>query len=151
MALVLALLLSAFPSTSRISWMRLESFHLTIGMTRDEMVKAIAPWNPKFGKDKNEIVIDYSGDKALTLELKNDRLRSVRFELFSYLPEIRKAFDEEKAYLRSARGTPRKSTAAVLIYDDALPNVMAVLKDDPNSEQAKKGLGVLAVRYYDPR
>jgi len=151
MALVLALLLSAFPSTSRVSWMRLESFHLVIGMTRDELVKVIAPWNPKFGKDKNEIVIDYSGDKALTLELKNDRLRSVRFEFFALLPEIRKAFDEEKVYLRGARGTPRKSTAAVLIYDDALPNVMAVVKDDPNSEQAKKGLGVLAVRYYDPR
>ena len=151
MPILLALLLTAFPSSDKTSWMRLEAFRLTIGMTRDEVVSAIEKWNPKYGKDKNEIVIDYSGDKALTLELKNDRLRSVRFELFSYLPEIRKAFDEEKAYLRSARGTPRKSTAAVLIYDDALPNVMAVLKDDPNSEQAKKGLGVLAVRYYDPR
>lgn len=154
MAFILALLLSAFPSTSRISWMQLESFHLVIGMTRDELVKVIAPWNPKYGKDgkdKNEIVIDYSGDKALTLELKNDRLRSVRFEFFAMLPEIRKAFDEEKAYLRTARGAPRKSTAAILIYDEALPNVMAVVKDDPNSEQARKGLGVLAVRYYDPR
>jgi hypothetical protein len=151
MALVLALLLTAFPSSSRVSWMRLESFHLVIGMTRDEMVKVIAPWNPKYGKDKNEIVIDYAGDKALTLEMKNDRLRSVRFELFVLLPEIRKAFDEEKTYLRSARGTPRKSTPAVLIYDDALPNVMVVVKDDPKSEQARKGVGVLAVRYYDPR
>ncbi|PYQ30588.1 MAG: hypothetical protein DMF56_07195 [Acidobacteria bacterium] len=151
MALVLALLLSAFPSNSRVSWMRLESFHLIIGMTRDEMVNVIAPWNPKFGKDKNEIVIDYNGDKALTLELKNDRLRSVRFEFFALLPEIRKAFDEEKTYLRGARGTPRKSTSSILIYDDALPNVMAVVKDDPSSEQARKGLGVLAVRYYDPR
>jgi hypothetical protein len=39
----------------------------------------------------------------------------------------------------------------VLIYDNALPNVMVVVNDDPMSEQGKKGLGVLAVRYYDPR
>jgi hypothetical protein len=28
---------------------------------------------------------------------------------------------------------------------------MVVVTDDPNSAQGKKGLGVLAVRYYDPR
>ncbi|HJQ40699.1 MAG TPA: hypothetical protein VKB93_26475 [Thermoanaerobaculia bacterium] len=151
MALLLAFLISSFPSTSMTSWMRLESFHLGIGMTRDEMVKAIAPWNPKYGRDKNEIVIDYAEDKALTLELKNDRLRSVRFELFAFLPQIRKAFDEQKTHLREARGAPRKATSAVLIYDNALPNLMVVVTDDPKSENGKKGLGVLAVRYYDPR
>ena len=151
MPILLALFLTAFPSTSKTSWMRLESFHLAIGMTREEVVKAIAPWNPKYGKDKNEIVIDYDGDKALTLEMRNDRLRSVRFELFVFLAEIRKAFAEEKAYLREARGAPRKATNAVLVYDNALPNVMVVVNDDPKSEQGKKGLGVLAVRYYDPR
>ena len=151
MPFVLALLLVAFPSNSRTSWMRLESFHLTIGMTRDDMVKEIAPWNPKYGRDKNEILIDYAGDKSLTLELKNNRLHSVRFELFAYLADIRKAFEEQKAHLRESRGAPRKATASVLIYDDALPNVMAVVKDDPKSEQAKKGLEMLTVRYYDPR
>jgi elongation factor P--beta-lysine ligase len=151
MPLVLALLLTAFPSTSRTSWMRLESFHLAIGMSRDEVVKQIAVWNPKFGKDHDEIVVDYSGEKALTLEMHNDRLRSVRFELFAFLPEIRKAFDEERSHLRDTRGTARKSTKAVLIYDEALPNVMVVVTDDPRSEQGKKGIGILAVRYYDPR
>ncbi|HEY6214042.1 MAG TPA: hypothetical protein VIW45_17230 [Vicinamibacterales bacterium] len=151
MALVLALFLVAFPSASMTSWMRLESFHLTIGMSRDDVVKAIAPWNPKYGRDKNEIVIDYAEDKALTLELRNDRLRSVRFELFVFLPQIRKAFDEEKAYLRASLGAPRRATKAVLVYDNALPNVMVVVTDDPKSENGKKGLGVLAVRYYDPR
>lgn len=151
MALLLTLFLGAFPSTSMTSWMRLESFHLTIGMPRDEMVQAIAAWNPKYGRDKNEIVIDYAEDKALTLELRNDRLRSVRFELFVFLPQARKAFDEEKAYLRQSRGAPRKATKAVLVYDEALPNVMAAVIDDPKSEHGKKGLGVLAVRYYDPR
>ena len=151
MTILLALFLVAFPSNSKTSWMRLESFHLAIGMTREEMVSEIAIWNPKYGKDKNEIIVDYAGDKSLTLEMKNDRLRSVRFELFDFRREIRKAFDETRAHLRSARGAPRKATSSILIYDEALPNVMVVVTDDPDSEQGKKGLGVLAVRYYDPR
>ena len=151
MPILLALLLTAFPSTSKTSWMRLESFRLSIGMTREQVVDAVAKWNPKFGKDKNEIVIDYDGDKALTLEIRNDRLRSVRFELFAFLPEIRKAFEEERKHLRASRGAPRKATKAVLVYDNALPNVMVVVTDDPKSEQGRKGLGILAVRYYDPR
>lgn len=151
MPILLALLLTSFPATSKTSWMRLESFRLTIGMTREEAAKEITPYNPKLGKDKNEVVVDYSGDKALTLEFRNDRLHSVRFELFAFLPEIRKAFDEERSHLRKARGTPRKATKAVLIYDNALPNVIVAVTDNPKSEQGKKGLGVLAVRYYDPR
>jgi hypothetical protein len=151
MPILFALLLIAFPSTSKTSWMRLESFHLAIGMTRDEVVKVIAPWNPKFGKDHDEIVVDYDGDKAMTLQMRDDRLRSVRFELFVFLPEARKVFDEQKAYLREAFGAPRKATSSILIYDNALPNVMVVMTNDPKSENGKKGLGVLAVRYYDPR
>lgn len=151
MPILFALLLIAFPSTSKTSWMRLESFHLAIGMKRDEVVKVIAPWNPKYGKDHNEITVDYDGDKALTLELKNDRLRSVRFELFVFLPEVKKVFDEQRAYLRDTFGAPRKATKAILVYDHALPNIMVVMTNDPKSENGKKGLGVLAVRYYDPR
>ena len=149
--LLALLLLTSFPSTTKTSWMRLESFRLTIGMTREEAAKELTPYNPKLGKDKNEVVVDYSGDKSLTLEFRNDRLHTVRFELFAFLPEIRKAFEEERTHLRKSRGTPRKSTSAILIYDNALPNVIVALTDDPKSEQGKKGIGVLAVRYYDPR
>lgn len=145
MAALLALLLAiATPSTD---WMRLDAFHLTIGMPRAEALGALRAWNPKQGKDANEIVVDYSGDKALTLEFKKDRLTSVRFELFVLLPQVRKAFEAKRATL----GEPRKATRSVLIYDDALPNVMVVVNDDPKSVQGKKGVGVLAVRYYDPR
>ena len=145
MAALLALLLAiATPSTD---WMRLDAFHLTIGMPRAEALGALRAWNPKQGKDANEIVVDYSGDKALTLEFKKDRLTSVRFELFVLLPQVRKAFEAK----RTALGEPRKATRSVLIYDDALPNVMVVVNDDPKSVQGKKGVGVLAVRYYDPR
>jgi hypothetical protein len=152
MPLLLALLLAtAFPSTSRTSWMRPDSFHLTIGMTRVEAMTALEKWAPKPGKDANEVVIDYSDDKALTLQFRKDRLTSVRFELFVFLPEIRIAFQEERTRLAEARGKPRKATKSILIYDNALPNVMVVATDDPKSQQGKRGLGVLAVRYYDPR
>lgn len=146
MAALLALLLAitAPPSTD---WMRLDAFHLTIGMPRAEALGALRAWNPKQGKDANEIVVDYSGDKALTLEFKKDRLTSVRFELFVLLPQVRKAFEAKRTTL----GEPRKATRSVLIYDQALPNVMVVVNDDPKSVQGKKGVGVLAVRYYDPR
>ena len=130
--------------------MRPEAFHLRIGMGRGEAVRALGKWNPKPGKHIDEIVVDYTGEKSLTLEFKGNRLHSVRFELFAFLPEVRKAFTEEKQRLREAMGEPRKSTKAILIYDRLVPNVMVVLTDDPSSKQGKQGIGMLAVRYFDP-
>jgi hypothetical protein len=152
MHLFLALLLAtSFPSNSRTSWMRPDAFHLTIGMSRADAMSALEKWAPKRGKDSQEVVVDYSDDKALTLQFRKDRLISVRFELFVFLPEIRLAFDEEKARLANTLGKPRKATKSILIYDNALPNVMVVAADDPKSQQGKQGIGILAVRYYDPR
>jgi hypothetical protein len=152
MPLLLALLLAtAFPSTSRTSWMRPDSFHLTIGMSRAQAMTALETWTPKPGKDPDEVVVDYSDDKSLTLQFRKDRLISVRFELFVFLPEIRLAFEEQRAALAESRGKPRKATKSILIYDNALPNIMVVAADDPKSQQGKQGIGILAVRYYDPR
>ncbi|HEV7241947.1 MAG TPA: hypothetical protein VGQ36_22140 [Thermoanaerobaculia bacterium] len=145
MAIFFALLLTI--TAPKTDWMRLEAFHLAIGMPRTDALAALSAWNPKPGKDANEIVVDYAADKSLTLEFKKERLHSVRFELFVLLPHVRKAFEEKRA----AMGKPRMATRSVLVYDNALPNVMVVVADDPKSEQGKKGLGVLAVRYYDPR
>jgi hypothetical protein len=152
MPALLALLLAITPGQDvRTDWMRPDAFHLAIGMSRMQVMSALAAWSPKPGKDANEVIVDYSEDRALTLEFKNERLRSIRFELFVMLPLIRKAFDSERASLLRDRGDPRKATKSILIYDNALPNVMVVVKDDSNSTQGKQGLGVLAVRYYDPR
>lgn len=150
-ALLTVLLLTSFPTNSLTSWMRPDAFHLTIGMSRGEAVRALAKWNPKPGKDENEIVVDYTEDKALTLEFRKNRLHSVRFELFAFIPDARKAFDEEKTRLGDSLGKPPRATKSVLIYDNLLPNVMVVLSDDTKSEQGKQGIGMLAVRYYDPR
>lgn len=151
--LTLLLLATSFPSSSQTSWMRPESFRLAIGMTRGEALQVLSQggWDSKPGRDANEVVVDYAGDKSLTLEFQRDRLRSIRFELFAFLNDSRRAFDEERQHLAKARGTAKRATSALLIYDEALPNVMVVLANDPKSEHGKKGLGLLAVRYYDPR
>jgi hypothetical protein len=153
MIAVLALFFAtAFPSNSKTSWMRPESFHLTIGMKRAAAVKALESngWKTKKGDAANQLVVDYAEDKSLTLQFSGERLTSIRFELFTILQDAPKAFEEERAFLRESLGKPRQGTKKILIYDHKLPNVMAVLSADPKSEQAQKGVGMVVVRYYDP-
>jgi len=154
LAVILALVAS-FPSNSKTSWMSPESFRLVIGMTRADALKTLSDsgWTIKPGKDKNEKIVDCSEDKALTLQFHGERLRSVRFELFAIIPEVRQAFDEKKSTLAKEQGAPKKNvkSKSIVVYDDRLPNIMVVLNDDPKSEYGKKGIGYLAVRYYDPR
>jgi hypothetical protein len=144
---------SAFPSSSRTAWMRPESFRLTIGMSRADAVRVLADggWQIKQGKNADEMVVDYTAERALTLDFQKERLRSIRFELFTFLPDVRKAFAEEKQFLTAAMGEAKKGTKSVLIYDDRLPNVIVAMSDDPKSENGRKGVGFLAVRYFDPR
>jgi hypothetical protein len=153
MIAVLALFFAtAFPSNSKTSWMRPESFHLTVGMKRAAAVKALESngWHTRKGDAAGQLVIDYSDDKSLTLQFAGERLTSIRFELFTILQDAPKAFEEERAFLRQSLGKPRQGTKKILIYDHKLPNVMAILSADPKSEQAQKGVGMVVVRYYDP-
>ena len=152
-ALLVLFLATAFPSTSKTSWMRPEAFHLTIGMTRKEAMSTLksSGWKARKADDRKQVILDYADDKTITLTFVGDRLRSIRFELFTILHDAHGAFDEEMAYLRTARGEPRKNSKSVALYDDALPNVMVVLANDPKSEQGQKGVGMVVVRYYDPR
>lgn len=149
--LLALLLLTAFPSADPVAWMRPEAFRLAIGMSRAEAVGALDKYAPKKGSHANEIVVDYDSGKALTLEFRKGRLQSIRFELFVFLPEVRSVFEKERKWLAETFGPVPKSTKSILIYDNSLPNIMVVATDDPSSENGKKGLGVLAVRYYDPR
>jgi hypothetical protein len=146
---------TTFPATSTTGWMRPEVFHLTIGMKRAAAEKSLRDggWEVKKGKDENQVVIDYTNERALTLDFHQERLRSIRFELFAPLGDgLKKAFAEEKAYLKKSLGAPKKKLVpSILLYDHTLPNVMVVLQNDPKSENGKQGIGFLAVRYYDPR
>jgi hypothetical protein len=147
------ILATAFPSTSKTSWMRPESFHLTIGMSRSDAVKKIQEggFKTQKGDHPDQLIVDYSGTQSLTLDFHKDRLRSIRFELFTIISQIGGAFEEEKSYLKKTFGEPKKiSSKTILVYDSTLPNVMAVVSNDPKSETGKKGVGVLVVRYYDP-
>ena len=104
MIAVLALFFAtAFPSNSKTSWMRPESFHLTIGMNRAAAVKALESngWKTKKGDDAGQLVVDYADDKSLTLQFAGERLTSIRFELFTILQDAPKAFEEERAFLRA--------------------------------------------------
>lgn len=153
MIAILALFFAAaFPSNSKTSWMRPESFHLKIGMGRAAAVQALESngWKTKRGDNDDQLVVDYADDKSLTLQFERERLKSIRFELFTILQEAPKAFDEERDFLHESLGKPRMKSKTVLLYDQILPNVMAVLSADPKSEQAQKGVGMLVVRYYDP-
>jgi hypothetical protein len=153
-ALATLLLAITFPSSSKTSWMRPESFHLMIGMDRDATIKTLADrgWDAKETDQDDQLVIDYGDDKAVTLQFQRNRLRSIRFELFLFLPEAKVAFEEERTYLRQSLGAPKKlKSKSVLLYDSMLPNVMVVLNADPKTENGRRGVGVLVVRYYDPR
>lgn len=155
LALLAVLLSTAFPSGTRTAWMRPDAFRLTVGMPKADAVATLArdQWKTRQGKSADELVVHYADDKSVTLEFRKERLHAVRFELFAFLPDVRKAFAEEKAYLRSAMGAPKKRVRSknILLYDNILPNVMVVLSADPKSEQGQQGIGFLSVRYYDPR
>ena len=153
LALLAFLLTTEFPSNSKTAWMQPESFHLAVGMSRSEALGKLKEtgWKTKKLKDDNHVLIDYADDKAVTLEFHRDRLWSIRFELFAFLPDSVSAFTEEKLFLQQSLGAPKKlKSKTVLLYDSTLPNVMVVLSADPKSENGAKGLGILVVRYYDP-
>jgi hypothetical protein len=145
---VALLMATAFPSASETAWMRPESFHLEIGMPRAAALKAVDVYKPVTAGD--EATFDYSDARGITLQFRHDRLHAVRFEFFAFLQEVRAAFLEEKAYLHRALGPPKTETSSIVIYSDRLPNIMAVLSADPKSEQGRKGIGMLVVRYFDP-
>ncbi len=152
-AVVALFLATAFPSTDKTSWMRPESFHLVIGMPRAEALRVLQEngWKAK-PEGADHVAVDYADDKTITLAFQRDRLQWVRFELFVILHDSKSVFAQETAYLRSAYGEPKKlKSKSIVLYDNALPNVMAVLSNDPKSEQGQKGVGMVVVRYYDPR
>jgi hypothetical protein len=151
-AVAALLLATVFPSNSKTSWMRPESFHLSIGMPRAAAVKELEShgWKVKRGDDEVHSVVDYADDKSFTLHFSRGRLHSIRFELFAIVGQTRDAFEEEKSFLQESLGKPRVSSKSLIVYDDRLPNVMVVLNDDPKSASGQKGIGMLVVRYYDP-
>ena len=134
--------------------MRPESFRLTIGMSRGEAIRTLeeSGWKPKKGKDANQLVVEYTDARAVTLDFRQGRLQSLRFELGTMLPQIRLAYDEHRAFLLKTMGKPKDTikSKSIVVYDEKTPNIMMVVSDDPKSESGKKGVGLLVVRYFEP-
>lgn len=154
-AALLVFFATAFPSQNKVAWMRPESFHLIVGMSRADTLKALdaGGWKTREGKSASQLIVDYTDAQSITLDFRKDRLHSVRFEFFAFLQDAREAFDEEKTYLRKTLGKPKSGvkSKSILVYDNRLPNVMVVLDVDPKTERGRQGIGMLSVRYYDPR
>jgi hypothetical protein len=153
MIATLALLFAtAFPASNRTAWMRPESFHLGVGMSRSEAMKVLDRdgWKTRTTKSAGEIAFDYSESCGVTLHFRKERVTAIRFELFAFMDQAYAAFDEEKAFLRTTFGAPVTSTKVVLVYNRQLPNIMAVLSSSKSSAAGRQGLGMLVVNYYDP-
>jgi hypothetical protein len=146
--LLLAIFFAVAPVSNETSWMRPDSFHLTIGMPKAEALRALTSsgLKPRDGDHAGQTIVDITPTKSLTLEFTKNRLQSVRFELFTMLDRIDGAFAEEKRFLHDSLGAPKPiPSRSMVIYDTTSPRVMAVVTTD-----RKQGLGMLAVRYYVP-
>jgi hypothetical protein len=145
-AAIALLLATSFPSASHTSWMRPDSFHLAVGMSRTDALKKIEDdgWKTRRGKAEDEVTFDYNDSSGVTLQFHKERLTAVRFELFAFKNEAFAAFAEERAHLRTTFGAPATSTKSLLVYNHQLPNVMVVMSAAP------QGLWLMVVRYYDP-
>ncbi|HUF19019.1 MAG TPA: hypothetical protein VMS12_13320 [Thermoanaerobaculia bacterium] len=151
-ALLVLLLASVFPSTSQTSWMEPEAFHLRVGMSRAATVGVLDArgWKVKKGKGEDDLIVEYDEIRTLTLAFSKGKLTSIRFELVDFVPQIHKAFEEQKTTLARRFGKPTIKSGNTLIYDSQTPNIFAVVSSDPSTEFGKRGLGFLVVRYFEP-
>src|ERR1043166_5100911 len=148
MTLLLAILFAVSPNVTQTSWMRPDAFHLTVGMTKAETVKALSESSITLrdGDHPGQMIADITPTRSITIEFAKERLQSVRFELFVMSDQMGPVFEEEKKFLRDTLGAPKPiAVKQMLVYDATLPHVMAVVTTD-----AKQGLSTLVVRYFDP-
>jgi len=151
-ALLLLGVLNAFAAPTKTSWMSPEAFHLAVGMRRSRAVAVLegGGWKPHVGKVPNHLIVEYDQSRSITLEFAGDHLRSIRFELFDFIPAVKSAFAEETAELKSRFGPARAKAATILLYEQRRPNIMVVMSTDARTTAGKQGLGFLTVRYFEP-
>ncbi len=150
---LLLLLSTAFPSNTRSTWMSPESFQLKIGMPRSRALEVLKQNGMKTSKGKaGELVVLYDNARTISLGFSQDKLKSARFEYVGFLPEVKTAFEEQKATLKTRFGAPKALTTStpLLIYEKVRPNIYVVLSADRKTDYGKQGLGFLVVRYFDP-
>jgi hypothetical protein len=151
-AFLILAVLNAFSAPTKTSWMSPEAFHLAVGMQRSKAVAVLegGGWKPRAGKAPNHLIVEYGEQRSITLEFERDYLRSIRFELFDFIPAVRSAFAEEKAELRGRYGPARSKAVSILLYERRRPNIMVVMSTDVRTTAGQQGLGFLTVRYFEP-
>jgi len=153
MKAILALILLATTTASpKTSWMTPDAFRLSVGMPRSSALRELgrSGWSWKKGKVVDEVFVTYEEGKTVTLKFGRGRLRSIRFELVGFIPQIRAAFSERTNVLDQKLGTPRRISSSILSYERRSPNVMLVSSTESTSSYGKQGLGYLVVRYFEP-
>jgi hypothetical protein len=152
LGILLLAVLDTFPATTKTSWMSPQAFHLSVGMRRSKVVAVLegGGWKPRPGKAANHLVVEYGEERSITLEFERDHLRSIRFELFDFIPAIKSSFAEQSADLERRYGPARRKAAGILLYEERRPNIMVVMSTDPRTTAGRRGLGFLTVRYFEP-
>jgi hypothetical protein len=151
LTLVVSLWLAVpFPSSSPTGWMRPDAFHLRLGMTHADAAAALARggWKQKGGKNEGEVIVEYAEGKTLTLQFSGGTLVSARFELVTYIAEVRKAFETERSRLRALRGAPKLERPGMVFYEGTSPGITLVMSEDKGSSFGRQGLGFVVTRYF---
>jgi hypothetical protein len=95
--------------------------NLIIGMERDATSRRSPIAAGREDTDhEDQMVIDYGDDKAVSLQFQTGCI--IRFELFAFLPDAKRAFDEEQHFAAIARRAEETEVKSVLLYDAMLPN-----------------------------
>lgn len=146
------ILATVFPSSSKTAWMQPAAFQLALGMTREKAVASLktAGWETHPGKQDNHLVVEYDAGRSVTLAFEKGRLRSIRFEFVSFIPELNAAFQEQKKFLETRLGPAKKLSPGILAYDKQVPSVFVVLSTDQKTSFGQQGVGFLVVRYFEP-
>ncbi|MDX1582071.1 MAG: hypothetical protein R3338_00560 [Thermoanaerobaculia bacterium] len=147
------LLFTQFPSGSDTAWMEPAAFHLALGDAREEIENAFEArgWKLIEAEDDDEVLVhDYANGKSLTMEFRQDRLVSARFELVSFGAQLSRNWEDVTARLRERHGNPLVEESSIFITEADEMSVHAVLDDRPDSALGKQGAGRIIVRYFVP-
>ncbi|HEU5163057.1 MAG TPA: hypothetical protein VFV54_07925 [Thermoanaerobaculia bacterium] len=151
--LTIALLLGGVAPESATGWMEPSRLGLVVGMTRASAETALERRGQTLlpGKEPGHVIVHLSDKRTVTLAFEAGTLRSIRFELVGFIPEIRRAFAEAKADLAKKLGDPSRALdrPMVLQYDASSPKVYVFAAADPVTSFGKQGLGFLVIRYFE--
>lgn len=142
------------PAESATEWMQPAALGLETGMsTADVMARLEAEGlTVTEGKVAGEQIVEYAAGRTITLQFRQQRLVSLRFELVDFLPMMRKHWTQLQEELSERIGEPDAAPPGleVRIWTSKSPNVMAALSMLQDDEFGKQGLGYAVVRYFEP-